>query len=385
MKPIKNLSLIAITATLFTAGAAAEVSVQCPPLPGPNTVCRHLAAGDGFIRMPDGRDLYIFGFADVTGMPPETVMMDAMLKSEFPAPTLVFKEGQDVYLTLTNVGMMMRPDLFDPHTVHFHGFANAAPVFDGEPMASVAVNMGASFTYFYHIADPGTYMYHCHNEATEHMQMGMLGNLYVLPAQNELPDGTHLGSFPHRTGYKYAYNDGDGSTYYDVEYPLQLAALDPVFHQASEDIQPLPFADMKDRYSVINGRGYPDTTFKGPILNKNGNPSQPVSSLIEARVGQRVLLRISSLSTVDFNTVRVLGIPMTVVGRDARLLRGPSGKNLFYRTQSLTLGGGEAYDVILDTRDVLPGTYLLYSTNLHNLSNDQEDFGGMMTEILIRP
>lgn len=385
MKPIKTLSLMAMTATLFAARAAAEVSVQCPPIPGPNTVCRHLAAGDGFIRMPDGRDLYIFGFADVTGMPPETVMMDAMLKSEFPAPTLVFKEGQDVYLTLTNVGMMMRPDLFDPHTVHFHGFANAAPVFDGEPMASVAVNMGASFTYFYHIVDPGTYMYHCHNEATEHMQMGMLGNLYVLPAQNELPDGTNLGSFRHRTGHKYVYNDGDGSTYYDVEYPLQLAALDPVFHQASEDIQPLPFADMKDRYAVINGRGYPDTAFKGPILNKNGNPSQPVSSLIEARVGQRVLLRISSLSTVDFNTVRVLGIPMMVVGRDARLLRGPTGKNIFYKTQSLTLGGGEAYDVILDTRDVLPGTYLLYSTNLHNLSNDQEDFGGMMTEILIHP
>jgi len=29
---------------------------------------------------------------------------------------------------------------------------------------------------------------------------------------------------------KYAYNDGDGSTYYDVEYPLQIHGFDPNFH-----------------------------------------------------------------------------------------------------------------------------------------------------------
>jgi hypothetical protein len=32
---------------------------------------------------------------------------------------------------------------------------------------------------------------------------------------------------------------------------------------------------------------------------------------------------------------------------------------------------------------VSPGTYLLYTTNLHFLTNNQEDFGGMMTEIEI--
>ena len=29
---------------------------------------------------------------------------------------------------------------------------------------------------------------------------------------------------------KYAYNDGDGSTAYDVEYPLQIHGFDPNFH-----------------------------------------------------------------------------------------------------------------------------------------------------------
>ena len=44
--------------------------------------------------------------------------------------------------------------------------------------------MGASITYYYNIVEPGTFMYHCHVEATEHMQMGMLGNLYVHPQQD---------------------------------------------------------------------------------------------------------------------------------------------------------------------------------------------------------
>jgi hypothetical protein len=72
---------------------------------------------------------------------------------------------------------------------------------------------------------------------------------------------------------------------------------------------------------------------------------------------------------------------MTVVGRGAKILRGPGGKDLYYQTTSIDVGGGEAFDVMLDTAGYAPGTYYIYTTNLHNLSNDQEDFGGMMTEI----
>ena len=63
---------------------------------------------------------------------------------------------------------------------------------------------------------------------------------------------------------------------------------------------------------------------------------------------------------------------------------GPlKGKNLYYDTSSVTLGGGEATEVIIDTAGVTPGTYFLYTTNLNYLSNDGEDYGGMMTEIVI--
>ena len=356
-----------------------------PGAPGSGTVVHKLGAGDGFINMADGRPLYMFGFSNLDHVKSGDIedLMDAgMLAAEFPGPTIVAREGDELYLELTNVGMMMRPDLFDPHTIHFHGFPQAASVFDGVPDASLAINMGATLTYYYNIVEPGTYMWHCHVEATEHMQMGMLANIYVLPAQDVLPDGTDLNGFTHHTGYKYAYNDGDGSTYYDVDYPVQMHSMDPDFHDASIYVQPLPFANMRDTYAMFNGRGYPDTIKVGALANSfDGHLSQPVDTLITAEVGEKILLRFSNLSTTDYFTVTALGLPMKVVGRGARLLRGPDGKDLTYDTTSITLGGGEAADVILDTAGLEPGTYALYTTNLNFLSNDSQDFGGMMTEI----
>ncbi len=385
--------------------------------------CAHLTAGDGFTTMGDGTVLYMFGYADVTGVSEPDVMTAGELAHASAAPTLVLDEGQEFYLTLTNVGMQIRPDLFDSHTVHFHGFPNASIIFDGVPENSISINQGASQTYYYKLNDPGTYMYHCHVEATEHMQMGMIGNLWVRPAQNKLKDGTDLNGHTHvnpdnmdglthpadddaTDGDMYVYNDGDGETRYDVEFPIQITSWDSVFHQASEDVQPLPFAGMLDDYGQLNGRGYPDSanplslTFpdtpgSGANPANTASPSghlqtsQPVSSLIEVDQATEplVLLRMNNVSiTRPFTLATTLGVPMKVVGTDQRMLRGgglPGGANHMYETNSIMMLGGETVDVIIDVSSVEPGTYFLYSTDLNFLSNNQEDFGGVMTEIVI--
>jgi len=407
----KALLPLAVSLAIGPAAVSAAVQVQCPgdkdgsaiigDAPGesanPDIRCMHLSAGDGFATMGDGSTRYIFSFADMTGLPTKTKnQKDAMIQAgilahEWAAPTIELEEGQEFYLSLTNVGMLMRPDLFDPHTVHFHGFPQSSTVFDGLPESGLSIGMGATLTYYYKLNDPGTYMYHCHVEATEHMQMGMLGNLYINAGQNKLPNNTDLSGFTHQTGNQYAYNDGDGSTYYDVDYPIQLGSFDGAFHDASETTQPLPFALMVDNYPMINGRGYPDTvdprtdTFPpADGFNDTYVPTgQSVSSLITATAGQKVLLRISNLAITRFYTLQSLGIPMHVVGKDAKLLRGPTGADLSYDTNSVTVGGGESFDAILDTTGVAAGTYFLYTSNLNYLSNDTEAFGGMMTEIRI--
>jgi len=395
---LKTLLAASLLALGLVSNADAAVFVQCPgdnngdAVPegpaNPNLKCMHLGAGDGFVKMADGKLQYTFGFSDLTGVMPKNAMSAGELAANFPAPTIELDEGQEFYLSLTNVGMLMRPDLADPHTVHFHGFPNASSVFDGVPDASISVLAGATLTYYYNVVRPGTYMYHCHVEAAEHMQMGMLGNLYVKAGQNKLAEGTDLNGFTHHTGYKYVYNDGDGSTYYDVEYPIQMGSFDSNFHDASMTVQPLPFANMKDNYAMLNGRGYPDTLNTGaltPPAENGGKLSQVVSSLITANPDQKILLRISNLNVTRFYTLGVSGgLQMEVVGRGAGQLRGPDGKKLYYKTNAITIGGGEAVDVIIDTTGTASGqTYFVYTTNLNYLSNNNEDFGGMMTEIRI--
>ncbi len=402
------IALLATGIGVFSSSTIAVPFIQCPgdnllsdgvtagsngipemsdPDYDPNVKCIHLSSGDGFAKMADGRELYVFSFGDITGYDEADAITDGTLYANLPAPAIVLEQGQEVYLTLTNVGMVMRPDLFDPHTVHFHGFPNASAIFDGVPDNSISVNMGSSLTYYYNIAEPGTFLYHCHVEAAEHMQMGMMGNLYVKAAQNKLPDGTDLNGFTHQTGNQYAYNDGDGSTYYDVEFPIQLTSMDPVFHDASQNTQPLPFAHMLDTYPLINGRGYPDTVATSPITtpvqNMHDRVVQGENALITAEQGQKVLLRISNVSTTLFYSIKTLGLDMQVIGMGAKQLRTAAGEPHFYMTNTVTLGGGEAIDVIIDTTNVAPGKYFLYTSNLNHLSNDTEDFGGLMTEIVI--
>ncbi len=401
--------------------ATAAVLVQCPgdsdgdavidsPDPNhPNAKCMHISGSDGFANMADGYLQYIFGFGSLTGVPAEDAIDVGILNAEISSPTIQLNQGDEFFLSLTNTGMLMRPDLSDPHTVHFHGFPNASSIFDGVPDVSISINMGATLTYYYNIVEPGTYLYHCHVEAAEHMQMGMQGNLWVHPQQNQtysqvpayingVPDPDGSG----RSYTKFVYNDIDGgdapgSTGYDVEYPLQLTGCDPDFHDASMNTQPLPFAEMRDRYHMFNGRGYPITLEDSNYYVVNPGEaqaaiseleypprpadqpfnSQPISSRIEATVGQKILLRITNLSITKFHTITVLGLPMKVVGRGGRELRDK------YATSSVNLGGGEAYDVIVDTLGVEPGTYHVYITELNELSNNNEAFGGPMTEIVV--
>jgi FtsP/CotA-like multicopper oxidase with cupredoxin domain len=348
-----------------------------------------------------------------------------VLAGNAPAPLMAIDEDDEFFLTLSNPGMIMRPDLFEQHTVHFHGYPNASSFFDGVPDASIAINIAGSFTYYYTAPDAGTYFWHCHITPPEHLQMGMVGQLYVRPRQNRLTSSQSLrdaliaankkaavastatgltcsdilctGQTPAPPvnaatgGGKYAYNDGDGSTRYDVEVPIQMMGFDPNFHYVGMTFNPEAFADMKDKYALLNGRGYPDTVNPGAIstLSSDGvpRPSQPLPALIQINKsgGQtRALLRLSMLSVTEHVTLATVGIPMTVIAVNARLLRDLAGNNLYYNTNSITMGGGESTDVILDASSVPPGTYFLYSTNLDHLSNDAENFGGMMTEIVVQ-
>ena len=377
------------------AATAAKTALPCPNLP---------ASGlDGHVD-------------------PRPIMDIGVMNGNIPAPLMAIDEDDEFFLTLSNVGMIMRPDLFEQHTVHFHGYPNASAVYDGVPDASVAINIGGSFTYYYLAPDAGTYFWHCHITPPEHLQMGMVGQIYVRPRQDRVPVGNSLyaalkaqqgelrtacntaadilcsnpvppkdsGATRASSG-NYAYNDGDGSTYYDVEYPIQIHGFDPNFHFVGMTFNPEDFAGMKDKYFLLNGRSYPDTVTPGPMQTESSDGrshfSQPLPSIVNIKAGQKALLRISDLDVTEFQTLASLGIPMHVIALNAKLLRDQEGNNMYYDTNSITLGGGESLDVILDASDTTRyksgQVFYLYTPNLDHLSNDAENFGGLMTEIHI--
>ena len=356
--------------------------------------------------------------ACITGhVDPRPIMDIGVMNGNIPAPLMAIDEDDEFFLTLSNVGQIMRPDLFEQHTVHFHGYPNASGFYDGVPDASVAINIGGSFTYYYLAPEAGTYFWHCHITPPEHLQMGMVGQIYVRPRQNRVAAGSSLyaalqlqqadartacdsaidilcsNPLPASNGVaraasgNYAYNDGDGSTYYDVEYPIQIHGFDPNFHFVGMTFNPENMTDMKDKYFLLNGRSYPDTVTTGPLQTMSTDGamhfSQPLPSLISLKVGQKALLRISDLDVTEYQTLASLGIPMKVIALNARLLRDQAGNNMYYTTNSITLAGGESLDVILDSTGIPVGTYYLYTPNLDHLSNDAENFGGLMTEVRV--
>ena len=112
---------------------------------------------------------------------------------------------------------------------------------------------------------------------------------------------------------EYVYNDGDGSTCYDVDYPIQMHGFDPNFHFVGMTFNPEMFADMNDKYFLLNGRSYPDTVAPGPqaTVTSDGQMhySQPLPSIINIPAGGKASLRLVNLSVAEYLTLQSLGFP----------------------------------------------------------------------------
>ena len=368
------------------------------------------AATDGYITVP-GREhaghpeldpLYIFGFIPVS--PTATVSsLIATYKghAQTSAPHLDLRQEDDIRITLTNLGLVQRPDLTDSHTIHWHGFDVPSPLNDGVPEVSVAVPISKQLTYFYRPHREGTYMYHCHFEDVEHVQMGMTGPLFVRPRQN----GTVLGGFN-----KFAYNDGDGSTGYDREFALLLTEMYLESHWQDAHIQQPLWDQYRADAWFINGRSYPDTLepstgFYGPTGSRPtgvavGDPNpwpnprvsapprlshQPLSSLVSCNAGDRVLLRMANLG-YQLHAMTVPGLVLDVIGKDATLLANGAVKTSM-QTETISIGPGESFDCLFTAPSVTQTTtYVLYNRAYATSQNrDQQGIGGMRTEIRVHP
>ena len=394
-----------------SASSAPRSGVKALVPPGAGNQVLHLAGTDGWASMPrpgglqigsfwpdsmapSDENVYIFGFRNVTDVDPPLVINEKG-KAQISAPVLAFdqydpsvpgSDGNAVRITLSNLGLSVRPDLTDGHTIHWHGFTNAIPLFDGVPELSISVPIGRDFTYYYRPHDPGTYMYHCHFEDVEHVQMGMTGVVYVKPIRNQ-------------AGGTYAYDDA--ATRYDRDYTFMLTELWVEAHFRDAHIQTTDWTEFKPSFWLMNGRAYPDTLQPSSNPLDDTNPMQadgqyslkynPISSVVAGKEGETVLLRIANLG-YQHHAMTLDGLTMTVIAKDASPLVG-DGRDISYETNTVEVGPGESRDVLLKDlpapTDLSAGGYQvfrLYDRNYAYLNNGGSGgYGGQMTEVRLFP
>lgn len=324
---------------------------------------------------PAGLTTFTFGFRDVTGFSHSEIVA-VRGETQTSAPILDFTQGDDVHLTLHNLGMTLRPDLADGHTIHWHGFPDQIPYFDGVPETSVAVPVGRQLTYRFLPTKPGTYMYHCHFEDVEHVQMGMIGVVFVRPAANP--------------GWAY----DDPTTAFDRQFALMLSEVDVESHWQGAHIQQPDWSEFRPTVYVINGRTWPDT------IAPNGNPStgtgplrfQPNSSLVQGNSGDTVLLRLANLGFRS-HALQADGLTLRVVGQDAKplgasrpdYLGGATRGDISYSTGVLDIAPGRSFDALVTLPSVSTVTdFPLYDRSVMAPPGGATA-GGMRTVVRVYP
>ncbi|MEL6710148.1 MAG: copper resistance system multicopper oxidase [Pseudomonadota bacterium] len=256
------------------------------------------------------------------------------INGSVPAPTLRFKEGDDITLNVTN-------HLAEDTSIHWHGLILPSSQ-DGVPHISegfTGIRPGEQFRYQFPVVQNGTYWYHSHSGFQE--QMGAYGAIVIEPAagypfvfdreytlvlsdwSDESPESVYatLKKMPHY------YNQRE-RTFGDTWQQLQADGVAGFF--ADRDMWNQ--MRMSDRdISDVTGAIY---TF---LLN-GVPPAEGWLGLFQR--GETVLLRIINAAAMTLFDLRIPGLQMTVVAADGQYVESVS-------VDEIRLGVAETYDVLV--------------------------------------
>jgi FtsP/CotA-like multicopper oxidase with cupredoxin domain len=293
-----------------------------------------MTAIDGYIGLPDGNTIYMWGYATEGGF------------FQYPGPVLCANEGDTVTVVLEN-------QLTYPTSLMFPGQENvladgvpAQPEFDIDGTVTsltTSVAPGGTLTYSFVAGQPGTFVYTSGTDASVQSQMGLSGVLVVRPS----------------LGANYAYNSVHTEFNPAHEYLAVFSEIDPLMHSAMERSVQRGQAftyDMSQyiaRYWLLNGRGFPDTMAPNfaPWL-----PDQPYGALVRIEPYDAstnplpALIRYVSVTSgiVPFHPH---GNHSDVIARDGQLLESDTGEDLSFEKFSLPVAAGQTWDVMFIWED----------------------------------
>ena len=184
-----------------------------------------------------------------------------------PGPTLRVRQGSRLVVHVANEGDLEA-------TVHWHGL-RLENRYDGTTETQRPIPVGGSFTYEIELPDPGVYWYHPHIREDYGQEMGLYGNIVVVPAE---PD------------------------YWPPVHRELTLTLDDVL---LEDGKVAPFDRSHPTYTAM-GRF-------GNVLLVNGEPELALT----ARQGEVVRLYLTDTANTRVFNVAVRGARMKLVGGDS--------------------------------------------------------------------
>jgi FtsP/CotA-like multicopper oxidase with cupredoxin domain len=127
------------------------------------------------LELADGDNLHL-RIAPVANRLDGTTVRMLGYNGSIPGPTLKVRQGSEVIVHVTNEG-----DL--DTTVHWHGL-RLDNKYDGVPHETqTPIPVGGEFTYRIRFPDPGLYWYHPHIREDYTQEMGLYGNILVVPAE----------------------------------------------------------------------------------------------------------------------------------------------------------------------------------------------------------
>src|SRR5215210_1161793 len=131
------------------------------------------AVGSEVVDLGDGDEVEL-RIAPVTKRIGDSTVRMLAYNGSIPGPTLRVREGSELVVNVAN-----EADL--DATVHWHGL-RLDNRYDGTHETQAPIPVGGTFTYRIEFPDPGAYWYHPHIREDYGQEMGLYGNILVVPA-----------------------------------------------------------------------------------------------------------------------------------------------------------------------------------------------------------
>jgi FtsP/CotA-like multicopper oxidase with cupredoxin domain len=307
-------SLLVTSALVAVAMSATPARAAVPGITGP---AFNLVASADYVSQPDGASIYSFGYGCDSAPAGFAPFGGNCPQMQLPGPTLIVTEGDTVTVRLRN----NLPIAAGNTSIVFPGFQVTTGATGASGLLTREAANGATVTYVFRAAKPGTYAYYSGTQAELQIEMGLYGAIVVLPAT---PPATckPKGKFSLSSS---AYDHP--STCYDREYMFQLSEMDSRIHDAvlaqvqACSAAPCPQLIAKTEpyhpnYFLLNGRSMPDD-MDSPYSTSYVH--QPYNANPHMHPGELVLMRILGQGRWQ-HPFHFHGNHARVLARDANLL-----------------------------------------------------------------